>query len=225
MSQAPHEALVRDPGSRTYNPPVAVAEPAKSLSDYAVLSENAYIGEWKKQRAEEEPRAQVLELPAVTPEAYSRSCVPDRVGPLPLPDWTMWEDFPSRGLIREALRVGLFVEVWERASSPPVVAVVFRGTEFTSFKDWISNLRWFLRFVPFYRDQYTVVSSRVGQEVVDRIAKRPDSGTVRLVSTGHSLGGGLAQHLAYSLPAGGPRVSVQEGAIRGGGRKKGKWSK
>jgi len=77
MSQAPHEALVRDPGSRTYNPPVAVAEPAKSLSDYAVLSENAYIGEWKKQRAVEEPRAQVLELPAVTPEAYSRSCVPD----------------------------------------------------------------------------------------------------------------------------------------------------
>jgi len=118
----------------------------------------------------------------------------------------MWDSFPSSDLIQEALRVGLFVEVWEKQSSPAMIAVVFRGTEFTSWKDWVSNLRWFLRFVPFHEDQYTVVSKRVGQEFVDRLVqRRPDlrgdgTKTVRIVAAGHSLGGGLAQHLSYSMP-------------------------
>ena len=205
--QASDKAFIREPGDRMYRPPADVSESAKGLWEYAVLSENAYHGEWKRQRpAPPEQEAQVLQLPEATPEAYASRCVPERVGPIPLPRWTMWEDFPSRSLIREAIRVGLFVEVWEKRSSPPVVAIVFRGTEFNSLKDWISNLRWFLRFVPWYEDQYTVVSGRVGREFVDRLAaRRPEltgdgAKAVRIVAAGHSLGGGLAQHVAYSMP-------------------------
>lgn len=207
FQQASDRAFIREPGDRAYRPPADVAESANGLWEYAILSENIYHGEWKKQRpAPPEQEAQVLELPEATPEAYASRCVPERVGPIPLPGWTMWEGFPSGGLIREALRVGLFVEVWEKQSSPAVIAIVFRGTEFNSVKDWISNLRWFLRFVPWYEDQYTVVSRRVGREFVDRLAAhRPEltgdgAKAVRIVAVGHSLGGGLAQHVAYSMP-------------------------
>lgn len=207
FSQPRDQVLVREPGNRTYGPPAAVAESAKALWEYAVLSENAYFGAWKKQRpGAPRQEATVLTLPEATPETYSTACVPARVTPLPLPGWTMWPDFPSSDLIQEAVRVGLFVEVWEKESSPTVIAVVFRGTEFTSLKDWVSNLRWFLRFLPLYEDQYTVVSKRVGQEFVDRLVQRRpelvagDTTRIRIVTTGHSLGGGLAQHLSYAMP-------------------------
>lgn len=205
--QPSNVVLIRAPGHREYSPPAPVAESAKALWEYAVLSENAYWGEWKRQRDLREPQeAIVITLPEASQEAYAAACVPGRHEPLPLPGWTMWGNFPSPAVIREALAVGLYVEVWEKSATPPVIAVVFRGTEFTSLKDWVSNLRWFLWFVPGHEDQYTLVSKRVGQELVDRLAERRLAGgrdavaAVSVVATGHSLGGGLAQHLAYSLP-------------------------
>jgi pimeloyl-ACP methyl ester carboxylesterase len=121
----------------------------------------------------------------------------------------MWEDFPSAGLRETARDVGLYMEVWEKDTSPPVVAVVFRGTEFTSWGDWRSNLRWFAwlaRFIPLYKDQYSIVAQEAGKEVLENLKKRIENGRdrykdVRIITTGHSLGGGLAQHLAYSLPS------------------------
>ena len=123
---------------------------ATSEWEYAVLSGNVYVDDWKKRGV---PQPDAGDAPAATPEAYERRGTPDSSGPLPLPGWTRWDDFPSGDVRRQAREVGLFVEVWEKAS-PPIVAVAFRGTEFTSVEDWISNLRWFLRFVPFYPDQY-----------------------------------------------------------------------
>ena len=100
----------------------------------------------------------------------------------------------------------LELEIWEKQSSPAIIAVAFRGTEFQSSGDWRANLRWFLRFIPGFRDQYMVVSEKVGEEVLQKVKRERDAGStkysdVRIVSTGHSLGGGLAQHLAYSFPA------------------------
>ncbi len=121
----------------------------------------------------------------------------------PLSGWKKWGKFPSDKLIQDALKVGLYLEVWEKKTSPPVIAVVFRGT--TSLKDWISNMHWVLRFVPFIKDQYIFVSRKVGEEFVNHLANKLKNESayskgVCIVATGHSLGGGLAQHLAYSLP-------------------------
>jgi len=79
------------------------------------------------------------------------------------------------------------------------LAVAFRGTDLSSWTDWHSNLRWFLPG----RDQYDVVAelvpailARAKQEVMARRYQRP-VGEWLITSTGHSLGGGLAQLFAY----------------------------
>jgi pimeloyl-ACP methyl ester carboxylesterase len=100
--------------------------------------------------------------------------------------------------------LGLRLAVFFREEAEHVAVVVaFRGTDFTSWSDWRSNLRWFLRFLG--RDQYDQVGEsarlvvahtklaiehRLGREVKQW----------HFVSTGHSLGGGLAQLFAYATP-------------------------
>ena len=207
MSQDPKTVLMREPGNRTYNPAVSISESAKELWEYAVLSENVYTDGWSVP-SPRTPSADKL-------EAYSEACAPE--GRIPLSGWTMWDNFPSPTLRDQATEVGLYMEVWEKPVSPPIVAVIFRGTEFFSWRDWMSNFRWFswlLRFLPTYSDQYTVVAKDTGKEVLENLRTRIENGRdhykdVRIITTGHSLGGGLAQHLAYSLP----EISLSDGTL------------
>jgi len=116
MFQDRNEVLIREPGNRTYNPPVNISASAKELWEYAVLSENVYTDGWKEQTLT--PREQALSttrLPDTTPESYSKACTPARTGRLPLPAWwSMWEDFPPKDLREQAREVGLYMEVWEK---------------------------------------------------------------------------------------------------------------
>jgi hypothetical protein len=116
-----------------------------------------------------------------------------------LAEWKLCNDFLSENFRLAAWRQGLYLEVWRRQIPTETIAVVFKGTNFLSRRDWTANLRWFLRHLPWFRDQYTVLTEDFGREFVDWVARTcgPNS---RLVSTGHSLGGGLAQQFAYALP-------------------------
>lgn len=206
MFQKRDGALIRKPGYRTYSKPEPVSVTAKELWEYAVLSENVYIDHLQNASSTSpQVKAPRRALPKSRLEEYRRVCTTDTTAPIPLEGWSQWTNFPSVGLQDEAEGVGLVVEVWEKDSSPPEIVVAFRGTEATSLKDWISNFRWFLRFIPFYSDQYSVVAQKVGKEILDDLKNKiANAGekykSVKLVATGHSLGGGLAQHLAYSLP-------------------------
>ena len=194
-------ALIREPGQRNYAPPVPVRESAERLWEYAVLSSNVYQGTWPAKPPE--PAAKADEIPKGTdPDAAACATAPQES--LPLDDWRVWTDFPSVEFRLEADDQGLYIEVWEKPT-PPTIAVVFKGTQFTSLRDWRANLRWFTRFIPGFTDQYTLLSKRFGLEFVNRLATRPPAPdasppTITVVATGHSLGGGLAQHFAYSLP-------------------------
>ncbi|WP_150126488.1 hypothetical protein [Burkholderia cenocepacia] len=101
--------------------------------------------------------------------------------------------------MKEELRkTHLRVEVWQR-KDPPAVAVAFGGTVFSSQADWAANLRW---FIPHHEDQYTQLVKRVIPAFVTRYQSVVDArgGRIPIYSTGHSLGGGLAQEFAYALP-------------------------
>jgi Lipase (class 3) len=120
--------------------------------------------------------------------------------------WTIWGDFVDDELQKKIRKYHLRVEVWSNAEAKKVV-VAFGGTEFSDWRDWLANLRWFM---PWHEDQYTVVVKGFGPAFVNEYVKKRDSDPdykflrdpeTRLLSTGHSLGGGLAQQFAYSLKA------------------------
>jgi Lipase (class 3) len=90
---------------------------------------------------------------------------------------------------------GLSYEVWEKDGDDQViVALVFRGTD--TAVDWWTNFRWITRYTPFVQDQYMQVQS-LTPPLVDAIRKRYSGRNIRIVTTGHSLGGGLAHQAAY----------------------------
>jgi hypothetical protein len=104
----------------------------------------------------------------------------------------------------------LRVEVWEKKHDDRslTVSVTFGGTIFNNEMDWRANLRWFLPGNQ--RDEYSAVVHEFAPAFEREFLRRTETAATRdgnlarnssveLISTGHSLGGGLAQQLAYCL--------------------------
>jgi dienelactone hydrolase len=97
--------------------------------------------------------------------------------------------------------IGLFFSVWRRPGlqGPDDVVIAFRGT--SNRPDWLyGNLWWFTRF--FLSDNQYARSTRHVQTVLAHLDEQARLGgrrRPRVVATGHSLGGGLAQHALYNF--------------------------
>jgi hypothetical protein len=218
LRQGSDEVLIRDPAVGKYSPPSPAAETARLHWEYAVMSENVY----ERVRAARKAKGEFSQA------AFESACR-DKTETLaiPLRHWKRWDDFPGKDLQDTLADKGLYLEVLERERAPYRIAVVFEGTNRKQISDWEANLRWFLRFAPRYRDQYTLAMTVVAQGLRDRITERVARGewqihgeqltaasgaVVGIVSVGHSLGGGLAQQLAYAfkqepITSRGPKVS------------------
>jgi hypothetical protein len=115
--------------------------------------------------------------------------------------WVFCRDFPTRPLRDVITKSHLRVEVWTR-QSPAQIAVAFGGTLTFSLKDWRSNLRWFIFK---HNHEYTKIVKQVAPAFADEFTKRYTENAwaflkqAQLYTTGHSLGGGLAQQFAYAL--------------------------
>jgi len=182
--QKTDEVVTREPGRRSLGAPKPVSTEAVKDLEFAWLSQSAYE---KTPAAKHAPR--------------SADC-PDPEASLQANGWKMWQAFPSPEVQEKIDNAHLRVEVWQNESRS-AVAVAFGGTVFNNEKDWKSNLRWFLPkqndeytetvrvFAPVFKREFLNRSQQPGHEFLSRAI---------LYSTGHSLGGGLAQQFAYGLP-------------------------
>jgi len=136
--------------------------------------------------------------------------------------WVQWTELPSLkpragedyADAAQAMRdVHLRAEVWSNATTRQVV-VAFGGTAGSSLEDWKANLRW-VRFFG-AKDEYTVLTDTFVPTFVHEYLRRESEPEwawlkeARIISTGHSLGGGLSQRFAYSLKASSGIPTVKE---------------
>jgi Lipase (class 3) len=181
--QKSNEVVIREPGGRFLGPPQPVISEARNDLEFAWLSEAGY------QRIPDNKNNHV------------GSCQ-DADSALHDMGWTRWADFPDAALLERITRSHLRVEVWTNPSRNSL-AVTFGGTVASSGKDWKSNLRW---FIPRHNDEYSQIVKEFGPAFVKEFLRRRQEPTwaflshAAIFSTGHSLGGGLAQQFAYSLP-------------------------
>ncbi len=109
---------------------------------------------------------------------------------------------------------GLAFKVFQRdkPDSKPEVVISFRGTVFSYPSNWKANLIWATDTFNKKVNAYSVVREELTRELLAELRKRyPDevlqADGLRIATTGHSLGGSLAQHLAYAFP---PEVGMAE---------------
>jgi hypothetical protein len=182
FAQKPTEVFVRKPGHRFLKGPQPVIEEATRHREFAWLSVAAY---------------------ARLPEGFGHETEADNK--LKAAGWKAWENFPDDNLTKQFKAIHLRVEIWDK-KEPPSVAVAFGGTVSGNLMDWRSNLRWLLRKIPFYEDEYTETVNVFGPAFVKEFTKRMNGldgdhlSKATIYATGHSLGGGLAQQFAYALP-------------------------
>lgn len=93
-------------------------------------------------------------------------------------------------------------KVWKNKVSPDndqvTIVIAFRGTD--GGDDFWSNFRWVTRFNPFAWDQYDMART-LATSIESTVMKKYEGKKIRFVTTGHSLGGGLAQQAAYASSA------------------------
>jgi pimeloyl-ACP methyl ester carboxylesterase len=98
-------------------------------------------------------------------------------------------------LLRPIPARGLAYQFWKRNDCSRI-AIVFRGTDPTSFTDWYANFRWATRVLPF-ADEYDIVRQNIDR-IVGEAQLMSGCPYATIFAVGHSLGGGLAQLAAYS---------------------------
>lgn len=204
-------------GSQFYQRDVTcetAAQLAKAIEPYARLAQYAYCSDLKKTRKKlAEQRAASTEDKA-TDESddgknielrYREKRLDDakdsaphecKKNDLDLPrPWT-WLFNSNKLLDERELESGLEFHVVQNAERKRI-AVIFRGTDFTSGGDWWANLHWVTRFFP-GEDQYDIVERLTGKIFAEVENKAPHAKDWQWIAIGHSLGGGLATHLAYA---------------------------
>ncbi|MEP6874010.1 MAG: hypothetical protein ABI887_06560 [Burkholderiales bacterium] len=172
----------------------ATLSPAQEMYPFAAMSENVY----HPHTAGDAPVSR-------TPDRLESACVKGGAEALPIGSRWLMQGFPSDSDELDDVH-NLRIQLWGR--KPPdstrieELVVVFRGTEARHGQDWYANLRWLM---PWRVDHYTLTSGTIATELQawlqEKIAAGDVAPDVKLVATGHSLGGGLAQQMAYAFRA------------------------
>lgn len=96
--------------------------------------------------------------------------------------------------VEKSQRDGLNYVYYKTIAKPTEVIVGIRGTVPTNALDWFSNFSWFTGVLPI-KNHYDTARS-----ILIDIRRKVNDDSANYVIVGHSLGGGLAQHLAAGFP-------------------------
>ena len=199
--QTPSQVFQRKPGDRFLSGPLLAVDEARDEWQFALLSVAAYGRSNPKRRAIPAGKGLLRtagHLIARNPGVYHPESVDNTLKGL---GCELWNDFPDEKLKIKMQESHLRAEVWHNVRKNIIVAA-FGGTVFTSGKDWLSNLRW---FIPWHKDEYTDIVENFAPDFVEMFLQKSQKHSLEnavIYSTGHSLGGGLAQQFAYALPIG-----------------------
>ncbi|TDG02625.1 hypothetical protein E1N52_38980 [Paraburkholderia guartelaensis] len=200
MKQTRQQVLVRMPGWRTYGYPEDAITQAKNHWEYALLSLVAYAKAAAIKRAM--TKLQLLPTSAEFVEKSRPDYTKLNFDPedeLIKAGWVCYNTFVDDRLDAAFKAAHLRLEVWMKKDSS-ALAVAFGGTVATSLRDWQANLRWILPKLPGRPDEYTVCVTKFVPGFLAALEKESLEKPPVIYSTGHSLGGGLAQQFAYALP-------------------------
>jgi hypothetical protein len=195
--EQPDDEVWRRPSGAKLQPWRGIGEASALFLPYAWASVAAY-------QDNDDPQRNPLQVSPACPEphAYLRA-----------QGWVLWETLPllarmdsERAEYRDAgqrMRLAhLRAEVWAHAQRQEVI-VAFGGTAASSWQDWKSNLHWLGQFAG-TQDEYAVLSEVFAPIFIEEYLRRRDREGetwlkgARVLATGHSLGGGLAQRFAYT---------------------------
>jgi pimeloyl-ACP methyl ester carboxylesterase len=213
VSQRHDQVLIRPPGATHYDPPADIVPTAQLHWQYSFMSAVAYESSFYETLANDAYNAPSPSQAPSPPLAQIQGKCPDFSDTLKNLSWEYWPiDFHTEKARQLALKHHFRVHVFARASEGSLqVVVAFGGTDPRNVWDWFSNLRWFF---PMHDDEYTIVvkdfaGAFQGELRRQLTLRRISDDHVSIASVGHSLGGGLAQQLAYAAKqnAGDLRVS------------------
>jgi hypothetical protein len=162
---------------------------AKTYSDlqlaweFALLSSDAYKEKSKKPLCNLDPADEgwyeipTVELPSIAAIVAST------------PRWHL--------KFYKGLSYSVYIKTTPSAEGEHLVAIAFTGTN--QGRDFWSNAHWITRWIPFTLDQYDAVRIAAPElSAAIRASKASSGKRIKIVTTGHSLGGGLAQQMAYA---------------------------
>lgn len=114
--------------------------------------------------------------------------------PSDLPDSLRWRRLDKNGACYNS--GGLFFETYVHENGQgkfDKAVIAFRGTEFKTYADWKANLS---GIIPSRKNEYVAAKDAA----IPLIRALKNTGVSEIYLTGHSLGGGLAQGIAYLSP-------------------------
>jgi pimeloyl-ACP methyl ester carboxylesterase len=167
---------------------------AVRFARYAVLSDNVYLNQDPDLISASRKQSDEMFFCASRKSRDHRIEVPK--------SWTMVDAVHKINSNCWACK-GLAYEIWRlpppAPAGPAEYVISFRGTDGPDVTDWWNNLRWITRLLP-GDDQYDWVHKNISALTETIRADATKAGIVdyNITSTGHSLGGGLAQMAAYA---------------------------